>query len=160
MHPTFVDLQQDLDAAQREAGMLEQARLRCATVVAGSDDPVTRWIHVNAVASGIEKVYGGIEKALVRIARSVDRHVPEGADWHVTLLRRMAHPFPQRRPAVLSTASADRLDALRAFRHRERHSYVADLEPDRVVDIAASVPAALAGVLADVASFRSYMESA
>jgi hypothetical protein len=158
MHPIFVDIQRELATARHEADMLELARVRCAAIVAGPEDSVGRWIHVNAVASGVEKVYGGIEKALVRIARSIDRHVPEGPDWHVTLLQRMAHPFPERRPAVLSPGSAERLDALRAFRHRERHSYVTDLEPERVLAIAAAMPAALTGVLTDVASFRAFME--
>jgi hypothetical protein len=159
MHPIFVDVQQDLDAARHEAVMLERATERCAIVLADSKDPVDHWIYVNAVAPGVEKVYGGIEKALVRIVRGIDRHVPDGADWHVTLLRRVPLPFPERRPAVLSRRLAERLDVLRAFRHRERHSYVADLEPERVLGIAASVPGVVTDVVADIASFRAHMEN-
>lgn len=160
MHPIFADIQQDLDDSAHEAEMLESARLRAAAVITDSNDPVDRWIHVNAVASGVEKVYSGIERVLVRIARSIDRYVPDGPDWHVTLLRRMAHPLPERRPTVISAATMGQLDVLRAFRHRERFSYVADLDPERVLAIAATVPAAMSAVAEELAAFRAYMESA
>lgn len=138
--------------------MVEQARLRCIEVLRASNDPVERWIHVNAVASGIEKVYSGVERGLLRIARYIDRHVPEGADWHIVLLRRLANPLPDRRPSVLSSATAQGLDDLRAFRHRERNSYVRELEPERVLDIAESLPATVTAVMADVAAFRQVLE--
>jgi hypothetical protein len=98
---------------QDEAAMVEQARLRCYEVLRASSDPVERWIHVNAVASGIEKVYSGVERGLLRIVRNIDGHVPEGADWHIILLRRLANPLPDRRPSVLSRGTTQQLDDLR-----------------------------------------------
>jgi hypothetical protein len=158
VHPIFVDVRQDLEAAQREAAMVEQARLRYLEVLRASSDPVERWIHVNAVASGVEKVYSGVERGLLRIVRNIDRHVPEGADWHIVLLRRLANPLPDRRPSVLSPATTQQLNELRAFRHRERNSYVGELEPERVLDIAASLPSAVTAVVADIASFQEVLE--
>jgi hypothetical protein len=159
VHPIFVDVWQDLEGAQAEAAMVEQARLRGAAVLADSDDLIERWIYVNAVASGIEKVYSGIEKALVRIVRDIDRHVPEGPDWHATLLRRLARSVPDGRPSVLSPETRRQLDRLRAFRHRERNSYVGDLQPDLVLGFAAGIGATLAAVVEDVARFQQALKA-
>jgi hypothetical protein len=108
-------------------------------VVETSSDPGERWIYVNAVASGIEKVHGGIERPLARMARHVDRHVPEGPGCHADLLRRLSVEVPARRPAVISQAVHRGLDELRGFRHRERNSCVRDLDPRRVLEIAGGV---------------------
>jgi hypothetical protein len=139
--------------------MVEAARLRSAAVFAGSDDPVERWLYVSAIASGIEKIYTGIEKALVRIARNIDRNVPEGPDWHITLLRRMSRPLPEGRPAVLSADTKKRLDELRAFRHRERSSYAEELRPDLVLGFAASIGATLAAVTIDVRRLQKALKA-
>lgn len=139
--------------------MVEQARLRGAALLTASNDPVERWVYVNAVASGIEKVYSGIEKALVRIAREIDGHVPDGPDWHMTLLRRLSRPVPDGRPRVLSSETTRQLDRLRAFRHRERNSYVGDLQPDLVLGFAATVGTTLTAVTEDVARLQQALKA-
>jgi hypothetical protein len=58
MHPIFVDLREDLAGAAREAEMLDAARERVAGALPNAD-PIDRWIMVNAIASGIEKVLLG-----------------------------------------------------------------------------------------------------
>jgi hypothetical protein len=158
MHPIFADVRQDLAEAAAEARVLDQARERCVRVLATSADPVERWVYVNAVASGIEKVYGGLERALARIARHIDRHVPEGPAWHADLLRRLSVELPGRRPAVISAAVHRGLDELRAFRHRERNSYVHDLDPRRVIEIAGGVLPAVEALSREVAALRQVLD--
>ena len=61
---------------------------------------------------------------LTRLAALVDLSPIDHTDgWHAALLRRMAHPFPGVREAIVSADCLRRLDRLRAFRHRERNSY-------------------------------------
>jgi hypothetical protein len=160
MHPIFVDVRQDLAEAAAEARLLDQARERCARVVETSSDPVERWIYVNAVASGIEKAYGGVERALARIARDVDRHVPGGPAWHADLLRRLSVELPGRRPAVISRAVYQGLDELRGFRHRERNSYVRDLDPRRVIEIAGGVLPTLDALSREVDALEGVLDPA
>src|SRR4051812_1116278 len=66
MHPIFVNIQPYLDDVEEETSMLNGARERATSVPSASRDAVERWIYVNAIASGIEKVYIGIEKVLDR----------------------------------------------------------------------------------------------
>jgi hypothetical protein len=159
MHPIFVDLRQDLAEAAREADILDLARERVANALASADQ-VEQWIMVKALASGIEKVYSGMERMLMRIVRTLDRHVPDGPDWHADLLRRLSVDVPGRRPAVISEETRRRLDDLRAFRHRERNTYVRDLDPARVLEIAGSVTPALRAVGEDIAHLHRQLDPA
>ena len=159
MHPIFADIWEDLEGARIEAAMVEQGRVRGVLTIDGSDDPVDRWLYVSAIASGIEKVYGGIEKALVRIARNIDGDVPEGPDWHMTLLRRMSRPGPHGRPSVLAADTKRQLDELRAFRHRKRNSYTDKLRPDLVFELAASIGAALGAVTDDIRRLQEELQA-
>jgi hypothetical protein len=71
---------------------------------------------------------------MARIASEVDQAPVMHADsWHRALLRRMANPFPEVRPAVISPACYDVMDALRAFRHRERSTYGIKLDLEIVL---------------------------
>lgn len=139
--------------------MVDQARSRGASILAADHDPVERWLYVSALGSGIEKVYGGIEKALVRIARSIDGDVPEGADWHITLLRRMSRPGPTGRPSVLAPETRRQLDQLRAFRHRERNSYADDLRADLVLGMAAGIGPTLNAVVDDIRRLQDALKA-
>ncbi len=56
---------------------------------------------------------------------------PEGADWHRRLLDRLTQPT-ERRPALLSAATARSLGQLLGFRHVVRHLYADDLDPLQV----------------------------
>jgi hypothetical protein len=160
LHPIFLDIEADLAEVAREATLLEAAAARAAPLLAADADPIARYIHVSAVASGTERIYSGIEKALTRVARDIDGHVPSGADWHATLLRRLTLEVPDRRPAMLSAETYRLLDGLRAFRHRVRHSYTQDLNPPLVLDQAASVSPALRAVRDDIERLRTALDPA
>ena len=77
-----------------------------------------------------------------------DGHVPRDEAWHATLLPRMGSPLPGVRGAVPAPETLSRLDALRAFRHRERKSYAAHLDPVRVLAVAGEVAGAVAAFAA------------
>ena len=86
-------------------------------------------------ASAAEKIYTGCERIMGRLAAEIDQSRVVHADgWHAALLRRMAHPFPGVRNAIISESCYALLDKLRAFRHRERNTYGVNLDFEIVVE--------------------------
>ena len=92
-----------------------------------------------------------------RFAEEVfDTATPVGADWHRSLLRSM-RLATETRPPVITCEAADGLEDLLAFRHFLRHAYAAELEWDRLRDLAAALPALQRKVADDMAVFRDYV---
>ena len=87
---------------------------------------------MTAIASALEKVYSGIERCFLEIADEIDGQRPHGESWHADLIRQMRLPIKGVRPALLDAATAELLDELRAFRHRERNLYGEELRRDKV----------------------------
>jgi hypothetical protein len=158
MQPFFLDLDRQLRRARKEAETLLGSRRRNEAKALGAGDYIDQWTSVSALASGIEKVYSGLERTLRLIASRIDGDVPNDPEWHMTLLQRMAEELPGVRPPVLSKDSLQILDRLRAFRHRERNSYAQDLDPVRVLEVADLVLPAVGRVEADVARLRAFFE--
>src|SRR4051794_25843678 len=158
MHPLAADLRTDLEAVAREAAMVATALSRFGEAATGQDEAL-RWLAVGGIASGVEKAYGGMERVLRRIAAEVDGHVPRDEAWHATLLRRMGSPLPGVREAVLAPETLSRLDALRAFRHRERNSYAADLDPVRVLAVAGELAEAVVAFTTDIERFTAGLDA-
>jgi hypothetical protein len=121
------------------------------------------WLAVQGLASAIEKIYGGCERAMAIVAKSVDGQAMEVGDgWHRALILRMANPFGASRPAALSAETVAELDKLRSFRHRERNSYGSALKGERVIEIAADavlVPALMELELKRLAIFLDGMNT-
>lgn len=95
-------------------------------------DPLALWQAVTAIASALEKVYSGLERCFLEIADEIDGQRPHGESWHADLIRQMRLPITGVRPALLDAATAELLDELRAFRHRERNLYGEELRRDKV----------------------------
>ena len=130
MHAIFVDIGNELTDVAREADHLRVALTRCKEL---KSDEQELWEQTHMLASAIEKIYTGCERVMAKVASEYDgASVSRSDDWHVALLKRLAHPFPPTREAVLSPLCFAGLDRLRAFRHRERNSYGIDLDSDIV----------------------------
>jgi hypothetical protein len=121
------------------------------------------WLTVQGLASAVEKIYGGCERAMIVVTKSVDGQAIEaGEGWHRSLILRMANPCGASRPAALSAQTVAELDKLRSFRHRERNSYGSALKGERVIEIAAGtilVPAMMASELRQLAVFLNEKKS-
>ena len=87
--------------------------------------------RVDAAALRLQSLYTGIERCLLQVVRVLNGGTPEGTDWHRRLLDRLTLAT-DRRPALLSEATARALGELLAFRHLVRHRYADDLDPDLV----------------------------
>lgn len=123
MRGTCVDIENELADIAREVGLLA-AGVDLVREAHRGTDPAWDWLAVQGLASGVEKIYTGCERIMSLIAAEIDgARIQRSEGWHVSLLKRMSHPFPGVRDAVISEACFTALDHLRAFRHRERNSY-------------------------------------
>ena len=122
-------------------------------------DGAMGWLTVQGLASAIEKIYGGCERAMAILAKSVDGQAIEaGEGWHRALILRMASPFGTSRPAVLSAETVAELDKLRSFRHRERNTYGSELRGARVLEIAADAVFVPLVMASDIKRLAVYLE--
>ena len=84
----------------------------------------------------LHNLYGAFEQLFEEVARFFEHQIDE-ARYHANMIRRMQLEIQGLRPALLSAETASDLDELRRFRHVFRHAYAADLDPDKVADLAA-----------------------
>lgn len=152
MRPLFAEIAAALDKAAAEADRAKRAAKRLSPARA---DALEQWIHLTAVASGIEHAYSGMEQAFKIIAAEIDGAVPTTEDWHARLCALMFTPVPGRRPAVLPAVLRSELDDLRAFRHRVRNLYGGELIASVVREKAARAPATVAKVRRALRAFET-----
>lgn len=84
------------------------------------------------VAVALHAWYTGLEAALERIARDIDREVPAGEASHRDLLSQAMTDIDGVRPAVLPDSLSRDLTSLLGFRHFFRHAYGVDLDTDKL----------------------------
>jgi len=111
-----------------------------------------------ALATYVEDFYTGCERISERIAVTLDGGLPEGRDWHRALLGQMADPGGYNRPALFSGNLLLELDEFRRFRHRVRHIYGYELDPDRVFILAQATETTFMAVQAAVEHFTQWLE--
>jgi hypothetical protein len=153
----FVDIDNELGDIAKESKMLADS----VEIYRGSAlgaEPAWIWLTVQGPASGVEKVYTGCERVMSKIAAEIDgAKVDPNEGWHVSLLKRMVHPFPGVREAVISEECFKELDRLRAFRHRERNSYGLVLDPEIVLERAVQASEAFEKFRSEVSVFAEKM---
>jgi hypothetical protein len=111
-------------------------------------------------AVALHHAYGAVEAALSRIARAIDDGLPEGPDWHQSLLHVMALAIPSVRPPVLSKDALDVLQRLLAFRHFFRHAYAIDLDGSRLEELRLHAIAVEPFLRADFERFDKFLAEA
>ncbi|MCM1983013.1 nucleotidyltransferase domain-containing protein [Lyngbya confervoides] len=114
--------------------------------------------YIGTVALNLHSFYCGVERILKQIAQTIDRSVPDTADWHRQLLRQMAAPVRPVRPAVLRSETLAMLNDYCSFRHVVRNIYSFNLNLDRVDQLAAALPTCLTVLQADLEHFISTLE--
>jgi hypothetical protein len=159
MHERLIDASNELADVEIETGKLVDA----LALIRNRPDMFTDtmgWLAVQGVASAIEKIYGGCERILVLISKQIDRYpIDKTGSWHRLLILRMSHPFGDTRPAVLSAESAETIDTLRAFRHRERNSYGSAIDFSRVIELADETILAPALLRADLERLSAFLQA-
>ncbi len=92
-----------------------------------------------ALAFELERFYTAVESSLERAIQGLDGAVPRGAHWHAELLHAASVAVPGFRPALLTAESAGAMRELLSFRHFARHSYDAEPDGKRLVELAVHV---------------------
>jgi hypothetical protein len=90
---------------------------------------------VESMGYQLHNLYSAFEQFFETIARFFENRI-EGERYHTDLLRRMKMEIEGIRPALISAEAFALLDELRRFRHFFRHAYAAELDPDKVEEIA------------------------
>jgi predicted nucleotidyltransferase len=111
-----------------------------------------------ALATYVEDFYTGCERICERIAVALDSGLPQGSDWHRTLLGNMADPGGYTRPPLFSGELLLELDDYRRFRHRARRRYGHELDPERVLVLAQGIEPVLQRVQEAVDKFNQWLD--
>jgi hypothetical protein len=115
--------------------------------------------YLDGVALNLHGFYGGIERILEDIARSVDGFVPSGPEWHKDLLLQMADPMNAIRIAVIGMETRQCLDEYRGFRHLVRNVYTFNLRPSRLKELTLELRACYAATQRDLTHFIAFLEA-
>lgn len=105
----------------------------------------------------VHDVYGKVESILVKIAKDLNGGVPSGDDWHQRLLKQMAMPIREVRPAVLSEKTRASLEEYLRFRHVFRNVYAMYLDWAPIRRLAAGTPKVVRSVASDVDRFIGFL---
>jgi hypothetical protein len=114
--------------------------------------------YIDAVALNLHAFYAGLERIFELIATHIDGIMPESGRWHIELLRQMASPVPDVRPAVISPELRDRLDRYRGFRHVVRNVYTFNLDPKLVGLLVEELPEVAGGIKKSLGDFADFLE--
>ena len=113
--------------------------------------------YLDGVALNLHGFYTGAERIFEDIARTLDRSLPTGAEWHRDLLVQMSAELGDVRPPVLESRTRECLEEYRGFRHVVRNVYTFNLHPARLVDLASALRTCYVMLKADIEAFATFL---
>jgi len=119
----------------------------------GDDD------YLDGAALNLHGFYAGIERIFEDIARSLEKTVPDGPEWHQNLLLQMSAEMVSIRPRVISAETRACLEEYRGFRHVVRNVYTFNLRPARLDELVAGLGACFRLVTDDLERFSAFLDS-
>jgi hypothetical protein len=120
-------------------------------------DDLRAYANRMALMHAMQAGYTSIEAGLDRILHLLGEERPQGADWHKALLRRVASPLAEERPAVLSAELYRRLDDLHRFRHVASRTYDT-FEPGQAHPAVDAARHVVANLMAEVDAFQAQVD--
>jgi hypothetical protein len=127
--------------ADVEAAIVHFTQARALFEAGGfTGDDLTAYRSQMALMHSMQCAYSSLEMAFERIMELVAEQKPTGVDYHAALVRRLSHPLPSKRPALLHGALVDAVDEVRRFRHVVRHAY-------QGFDVVRAAPAVMSGMV-------------
>jgi hypothetical protein len=137
----------DVDASVKRAIMLAEKGKR------NNDDD-----YWDGVALNLHGFYSGVEQIFEDIARTIDGALPEGGEWHISLLKQMTVEMKKLRPAVIDIKTRQYLDAYRGLRHVIRNIYAFNLRPARLAELVKNAPECMQLLSTDLHAFANFLE--
>jgi len=144
------DIQRELENLNRLSKEMEEVITKA---------PESTVIMARAAGSVLHDFYTGVEKVFRRIAIKVDRDLPEGEDWHIHLLQRMAVPVPKVRPHVIDKNLESELEEYLRFRHLFRNIYGFDLKWKRFQPLVKKMGKILQELERQIKNFEDFLAS-
>ena len=111
-----------------------------------------------ALTTVLDSFYNSLERIFEDIVKAYDSSPPEGGRWHTELLNQAAGQN-EKRPALISEESRQRLRDYLAFRHRSRHSSINSIVWDPMARLVADMPQTWNAVRAEIAQFLQEQQS-
>jgi len=142
-------IEQKLDDVERVVGRAE--RLFDQAKVNDDDG------YLDGVALNLHGFYAGVESIFEDIARNVDDSIPQGPDWHRSLLLQMSGATHGVRPKVIRYETRICLDGYRGFRHIVRNVYTFNLRPSRLEELTQELRACFDALYEDLALFITFL---
>ena len=146
------------------AGRIRQSMLDLERVVAraaslmgkaetsGDDD------YLDGVALNLHGFYASVERVFEDIARTIEKTVPDGPEWHQDSLLQMSAEIAGVRPAVVSLEARRCLEEYRGFRHVVRNVYTFNLQPVRLRELTGSLQDCYQAVTRDLEDLSIFLE--
>lgn len=138
---------QDVDVSVKRAILLAEKGKR------NNDDD-----YWDGVALNLHGFYSGVEQIFEDIARTIDGALPEGGEWHISLLKQMTVEMKKLRPAVIEIKTRQHLDEFRGLRHVIRNVYAFNLRPARLAELVKNAPACMDLLNNDLTAFAEFLE--
>lgn len=113
----------------------------------------------DGVALNLHGFYTGIEHIFEDIARTLEKSLPSGAEWHMDLLTQMAGEIEGIRPAVISGETRACLDEYRGLRHVVRNVYAFNLRSARLHELIAGLTDCFNNVQRELLALADFLAS-
>jgi len=115
--------------------------------------------YLDGVALNLHGFYAGVERVFEDIARTLEKTMPEGAEWHRDLLMQMSSKVNGIRPEVIRRETRYCLDEFRGFRHVVRNVYTFNLRPARLKELTTQLRGCYEALRRDLGGFIDFLES-
>jgi hypothetical protein len=145
-------IRQELTDVERVIERAERA------MAAARQRPDDQDLYLDSVALNLHDFYVGLERLFHLIATTVDRSLPDSAEWHHDLLHQMSLTLPQVRPQVLSAETISALSEYLGFRHVVRNVYTFQFEPERLEHLVSRLRSTFAQVRGELEAFARVLE--
>ena len=111
----------------------------------------------DGVALNLHGFYSGVERIFEDIARTLERSIPMGVEWHQDLLLQMSAEISSIRPPVIAMDTRECLDEYRGFRHVVRNVYTFHLRPTRLQELTKQLRQCHQMVERDLSDFIAFL---
>ncbi len=113
---------------------------------------------IRSLGSILHDFYVAVENTLKIVCSELDEVMPEGAQWHVLLLKQACYELTGIRPAIISRTTMLKLDKYRAFRHVFRNVYGFNLDSERIKELLLDLPITIKMFKEDISNFMNLFE--
>ncbi|WP_332683250.1 hypothetical protein [Bosea sp. (in: a-proteobacteria)] len=153
MAERWSDIKADIAAAKRHFA----AAVRISEQATFDLDNESHYDAAMALQHAMLAGYTSFELGLRRILALLGEDPPIGPDWHAALVRRVATPIENGRPAIISLSLSRDIGELMRFRQVAMHSYD-DFDFERAKAAVAAATRFVAGIEGEIAAFRAVID--